>query len=612
MTWPAPYNVVVDADSADRCLRWLGGQRPVLAIDTETDGLHWWEDRMRLLVLGDERRSWVVPTNWAKDDREDTEPNYCRPIAEKLAKYSRPTTFANAKFDLHVLEHYGTPLKTSAARDIQTMSRVLNPNDRAGLKVLGTSIDPNAALLESWQQMMFKSRGWTWSTIPWDNEVYLAYAANDAYLTARLDADLWPRIVGKLRDVYDLDWKVDLICGRMEEKGVRIDVSYCEKQAANLEAEAAALHDALWTEYGIDAGSNDQVAARLDADHVRLPKTPGGKLSVAAAPLAACDHPLAKQVSRLRSLRKFAESYYRGMLRTAEGDIVHPNIRAMGARTGRMSVSDPPFQQLPRTKEVRDTVIPREGNVLVKADYEQIEARILADYTRDPGLIAAFESGEDFFVAAMRQLYGDDTITKDDPRRPIMKGGVYAIMYGAGVAKFAETVKLPLADAERFMLAFHQQFPGVHPFLDSVVAYSRDRQLNTGEALVRTKLGRRELVPPGSDKHYGQTNSLIQGSAADIFKQGMVRVSEVESLIDYMILPVHDEQLLDVPEEYAEDVARALEKAMSDTGLAVPCPVQAKIVKTWGEGYPEGGLSADPEVPYANPNQAPRQGASYA
>ena len=568
---------IVIPKKTEKFKRWLSNSRPVLAIDTETEGLRWWRDKLRLLVVGDVRRSWVIQHPWAPG------------ALESLARYKRPITFANAKFDLHVIEQIMPSFPGHRARDVQVMAGALRPNDRAALKVLGRRIDERADWIESWKDQLFKDRGWSWRTVPIDNEVYVAYAATDAYLTAHLDAELWPQVEASKPDryIYELDWAANLVVKDMETRGARIDRAYCEGKVNDLnvwcDQELAALRD----EYGIDPGSNPQLAAKLEELGAELTVfTEKGKPSVAADVLKEIDHPLARRVLQLRNRRHFAEAYFGAMLDNAgDGDLMHPGIKVKGARTGRMSVEDPPLQQLPRTKEVRDTVVPRDGHRLVLADFDQIEARLTAHYANDQSMLAMFGQPEDFFTLLARRIYKDPSINKDDPRRQKTKNVVYAKGYGAGPEKMAVTAGIPVGEAVEAYQMYEAEFPKVVDLSFDIQERGRKRRLEHGEAFVRTHYGRLEMLPEGSTKFYVLVNQLIQGTAADVFKHSIVRLHKA-GLGEFMTLPVHDEIVCDVPEQDVDAVVEVIREEMPDmTTFRAPLTNDINVVERWGDKY---------------------------
>jgi DNA polymerase-1 len=234
---------------------------------------------------------------------------------------------------------------------------------------------------------------------------------------------------------------------------------------------------------------------------------------------------------------------------------------------------------------MRDAIIARDNNKLVAVDFEQIEMRLLAHFCQDRPLIDAFGEEGDFFMNTARALYGDPDLTKDDPRRNVTKHASYAKVYGAGVPKFAHRADIPLDEAERFIKQFNKRFPGIQRWADEVSATALANYAS-GEGLhVLTEFGRIE-VPESKDKLYTLVNYSIQGTAADIFKQTLLALDDA-GLTDYLILPVHDECLFDVPEEDAEDVKVEAIAQFEKIGAGYTVPLEASgdVVTRWGDKY---------------------------
>lgn len=194
----------------------------------------------------------------------------------------------------------------------------------------------------------------------------------------------------------------------------------------------------------------------------------------------------------------------------------------------------------------------------------------------------------DLHTTTARMVYGDPTIDKKDPRRQPAKSSGFAKVYGAGLEQFAATAGIPVDEARRFMELYSQAFPGVDPFLGQVQAVGRRRLQTDGEAWVKTAGGRRQVASP--DKLYTLTNYLIQGTAADVLKQALVRLDQA-GLAEYAILPVHDEIVFDVPVDLADEVAREAAAIMEVPAevYGVPLTVGVDTYSRWGSKYRPAG-----------------------
>jgi DNA polymerase I len=229
-------------------------------------------------------------------------------------------------------------------------------------------------------------------------------------------------------------------------------------------------------------------------------------------------------------------------------------------------------------KTVRNCIVSRPNHTLIFADFDQIEMRVLASFSKDKGLIDAFHSDADFFVVLSRQIYNDDSIVKSDPRRQLTKNACYAKIYCAGAAKFAETAGISVQSARSFLTRFDELYPRVKKFQSEIIGVAKQRQEQEGVAYVKSILtGRRFIAEKG--KEYALVNYEVQGVAAEIFKMKLV---EIDS--PYLILPIHDEFVLDVPnEEVPETVENVMEVMNDDTILSVPITASVGYGKRWGE-----------------------------
>lgn len=567
-------------ESLDDCFelkRWLGERRPVLGFDTETGGLEWWRQPLRLVQFGDAHTGWSVP--WHR---------WAGLVHEVFEQYEGELVAHNAAFDLHFLEREGVRVARERVHDSSVMAHIDNPIRPRALKQLAAKlIDPDAARgQESLAEGMAKHR-WTWGTVPYDFPPYWIYAALDPALTARLWEKFEPAMRSTYREVYDLEMATLFVCMDMETRGFRADLDYTQRKHDELTGFAAEMYQWVDTNFGVKPGSNDAIANRLLLDGVELGKTTkGGKWSVDEEVLSGLSgkHPLADAVLQYRQATKFAKTYFAKILEVADGDIVHAGLNPLGARTARMSVSSPPLQQLPSDSPlVRDCFIAREGNTLVRIDFDQIEARLLAHFSHEPTMIEAITGGVDLHSFMAARMYGVEEPTKQ--QRKMSKTGTFGKIYGIGVEKFAAQQGVTPGEARAFLSMFDQTFAAVPTFINAVEQTARLRKQTEGTAYITTPIGRRHQLPPREDGYYKLVNYLIQGTAADVLKQKLVAVDSA-GLGEYLVLPVHDEVIFDVPADQAEDVAKVALDVMQDfDSFAVPLTAGAEFGPKWGDSY---------------------------
>jgi DNA polymerase-1 len=299
---------------------------------------------------------------------------------------------------------------------------------------------------------------------------------------------------------------------------------------------------------------------------------------------------LAEQVLQQRKADKLASSYFSNFLKDNVNGFVHPSVRTMGARTGRMSITDPALQTLPSgDSTVRKAFIPKdEDHVIISSDLDQVEFRLTAAFSQDEQLISLFheadQTGGDVFTSIMQQVYQDNTLEKSDPRRKLIKGVIYGKLYGAGVDKMALTAGVQTHIMREVVDAFDSNYPGVKRFQKAVEDAGMRRLNNEGTGYVMTRTGRR--LPCDEDRVYSLTNYLIQATAAEVFKMNLIKLDQAD-LTEYLIVPVHDEIVLQAPRDEAPEVMEVVRQCMTTTeGWAVPLTAGVEgPFESWGDKY---------------------------
>lgn len=573
--------------------RWMGQSRPILAVDTETEGLEWWHHKPRLIQVGDCDEGWAVPWDlWGGA------------VLDALAQYSGPMVMHNAPFDVKIMENWcGSKFPRHRIHDTRVLTHIREPHMPTGLKaVTARLIDAKAARSQRMLADAMKDNGWTWATVPLGFQPYWAYGALDAVLTAQLFELIYDDVMATAPAAYDLEMGTTWCIIDMERKGVALDVEWTKEKLKAFRQYEDQAADWIKENFNLTPGKAQEIIARINADtgYQFTEKTNGGMLSLDRSVLedviAATGHPLAEMVLSRRRIQKMASSYLNKFLEIEYEGRVHASYNLLknewskyGARTGRMSISEPPLQQLPRKNNalpaaiaVRNCFTASEGNVLLMCDFNQIEARLLAHFSRDPGLIQAFLDTGDFFVNIGRQLYDDPTMEKSDPRRTPTKNATYAKIFCAGAEKFAKTAGIPYEQGQAIYSRLSQLFPGMDSFIQQVIQVGERRLKETGQAYVMSPLTRRRWIAD-SDKTYALVNYLIQGVAAEVLKYKDLALMHA-GLGEYMVLNVHDEVILDVPKEDVEDVRVAVEGIMNDDQLfTVPLTADSDIAFRWGE-----------------------------
>jgi DNA polymerase-1 len=481
------------------------------------------------------------------------------------------------------------------------MAQLIDPLGSGALKKLTSQyIDRQAAQLQSVLDEELAKNGWTWGTVPVNFEPYWAYGALDTVLTMRLFEQFWEKCgPGQpYSQAYELEMATRKIVTRMEINGARVDLDYSQKKYDELIAYTEQVKEWGKATYGASITSNIQLVRVLEGLGAEISEfTPSGQKSASADQLKLLlrdgtpeIQQLADVVLKQRKADKLANTYFKNFLNDNVNGFVHPSVKTLGARTGRMTIQNPALQTLPKGDDtVRRAFIPRdEDHVIITSDLDQVEFRMFATLSKDANLINLFNladaTGSDPFTEIGREIYQDPTMQKSDKRRNLIKGVVYGRLYGAGVEKQAMTAGVPKAQMQAVSDAFDLRFPGMILFQKQVEDVGMRRLRAEGQGYVNTWTGRR--LPCDEDRVYTLTNYLIQGGAAEIFKSNLVKLDKAD-LTEFLIVPVHDEIVLNAPRESAEEIKQLVRECMTTRdGWAVPLTADVDgPLETWGDKY---------------------------
>lgn len=575
--------LVETIDDVYEMKRWLGdNRRDVLAIDLETSGLEWWlpSSRIRLAQIGDANAGWAIP--W---DR------WSGAVHELLGSYEGPMVGHNVAFDWKWMKNFGLELPWRKMNDTMTAAHLTDPTGPQGLKVLATRlVDPTAAAGEKVLSKAMAEQGWNWDTVPIDFPPYWGYAALDCVITARLWGIVEPEMHGRLKEAYELELGARGVCNGMELRGAKIDLKYCYEQRERLEAyceETAAYCQATW---GVSPTSPQQVASVFLRDGIELTeRTPKGAFTVNDDVLQTIDHPLAEVVRNVRKAKKVASSYFKNFVNMADAeDRLHPSIRSHEAVTGRMSITAPALQTLPRGPLVRHAFLPNDGEQIVAVDYSNVELRLAAHFSREERMIDAFLNGRDLHTETARGVYGiPDGQDLPPGTRQIAKAVNFTLWYGGGAEAVAAQAKISVDEAKDVLGRYYTAFPRVKPFQLEVERQARMRARTEGVAYVQSPTGRRWTSD--EDKVYKLVNYLIQGTAGEELKRALVRLEQA-GFSDWALVPVHDEVVFSLPDDAIRDgVIHEIAEVMEERErYAVPLEVEASgPYPTWGTKYME-------------------------
>jgi DNA polymerase-1 len=597
------FTLVDSLETANDFVRWLGERRPLnaIAIDTETgerpggqrkDALSPWHGQLRLVQVGDAQRGWSIP--WDK---------WKGVFYEGMEKFDGPIVCHNIAFEAKWFEiHSDWRIPWHRAHDTMLMAKIIDPLGTGALKKLTQQhIDPLAAYLQDELDRGLLDNGWTWGTVPYKFQPYWAYGALDTVLTMHLFHRFWKDCAPGQRFSYTYELEMDTrrIVTQMELNGARLDLEYSQQKYDELVGYTEQVRDWAKNTYNISIGSNQQLVRKLEdlgADITEY--TESGQKSASADQMKMLVRDGNEEVKQLanttlsyRKAGKLASTYFLNFINDNIDGFVHPSVNTMGARTGRMSIQNPALQTLPKGDDtVRRAFLPKdEDHVIITSDLDQVEFRMFASLSEDPNLIQLFlradATGSDPFTEIGREIYRDSSMQKSDKRRALIKGVVYGRLYGAGVSKQAITAGVPEEQMRSVSNAFDERFPGMQVFQKKVENIGSRRLESEGVGYIETWTGRH--LPCDEDRVYTLVNYMIQGGAAEVFKSNLRKLDQAD-LTELLIVPVHDEIVLNAPREDAEEIKQLVKKCMTTTGGIWDVPLTADVdgpLENWGAKY---------------------------
>nr|WP_314105999.1 DNA polymerase I [uncultured Neisseria sp.] len=580
--------------------------RPV-AIDTETTSL----DAMNAALVGisiafQAGEAVYIPVGHSLTaapeqlDLQDVlgrlKPHLENPALKKIGQ--------NLKYDQHVFANYGIALN-GIAGDAMLASYIIESHLGHGLDELSERwLGLETITYESLCGKGAKQIGFADVAIEQATE----YAAQDADFALRLEAHLRAQMDAKQLEMYEkMELPVAQVLFEMERNGVQIDRAELARQSAELGAELMKLEQAAYAAAGqpFNLNSPKQLQEIL-FDKMGIPtkglkKTAKGGISTNEAVLEqlAPDYPLPKIILQNRSLAKLKSTYtdkLPEMISPKDGR-VHTTYAQAVAITGRLASNNPNLQNIPiRTAEgrrVRRAFTAPQGSVIVSADYSQIELRIMAHLSGDKTLIAAFQNGEDVHRRTAAEVFGTAPENVSPEQRRYAKTINFGLIYGMGQYGLAKSLGIDNLSAKTFIDRYFARYPGVAEYMQ------RTKEQAAAQGFVETLFGRRLYLPDIRNKNANARagaeraaiNAPMQGTASDLIKRAMIDVSHWLSddlLQSKLIMQVHDELVLEVPEAELDLVKEKLPQIMAkvDEGmLKVPLVAEVGVGMNWEEAH---------------------------
>ncbi len=597
---PHDFTLIKTADEAEAlCQKLLAAD--VLCFDTETTSVEASSSAeiVGLSVAIRPGEAWFVrmPADeaGARDILSRLSPAFENPKSLKVGQ--------NMKFDVMVLSRYGVEVRgkwfdTMIAHFLLFPSRRHNMDDMAEELLQYKTIHIEALIGSGAKQK-------TMAQVP--DEQILDYAAEDAEVTFRLYEALRPMVDADAdisRVFRDIDMPLVPVLADMEMAGVELDSHALDEYASFLRSRISEVEKKIYELAGMEfnVASPKQVGdvlfEKLKIDpSAKKTKTGGYVTNEETLQKLAHDNPIVAEILTFRGLTKLLGTYAEALpkLVNPKTGRIHTSFNQTVVVTGRLSSSSPNLQNIPVRdedgKRVRECFVAKPGCKIVSADYSQVELRLMAHFSQDEHLLSAFRNGEDVHAATAAKIYGlpISEVTPDQRRRA--KTANFGIIYGISAFGLAERLDIPRKEAKDLIDGYFQSFPGVKAYMDKCVDDARQ----TG--VVKTLYGRRRELPDINSRNQvvrgvaerNAINAPIQGTAADIIKIAMAHVHDALRSGGFrarMILQVHDELVLEVPEEEVDAVSALVrEKMEGAASLSVPLTAEVGVGDNWLQAH---------------------------
>jgi DNA polymerase-1 len=585
--------VLVRSDDAFSDFRdWLLERQRPLAYDIEASGLDTYSPEwvIKSIQWGDQDKAFVFIWN---------EPWFQKSIDLVMNETDYRLLAHNATFDALGLDrhnHVDAIELLARTYDTKILSHLADPRSRQeggvghGLKNLAAHhVDKSAPDSDSALKEVFQQNKWSvqqgWKNIPATHPTLVQYAGMDVILTARLFPKLRQEIKRQTMDhLVKYEHQILMLVADMERRGMRIDIEYAKRLVEDMTKEEHRNIDIVKSFGVANHNATKDVAAGLQALGVKLLETTNsGALKVDKTILnAICDDEdagdarvLAQAVMAAKNNAKWRDSYVTASLASMDSDgRVHPKINSLQARTGRMSINNPPLQQLPSGGDaIRRMFLAEDGCRMASIDFSGVELRVLAALSQDPVMLKVFKEGAD-----LHQTTADNT----GVTRKVAKTVNFGKVYGAGPKTLARQSGLTVEEAQKVCDLFDSTYQGVTKFSHQLAFPVKKGQ----RSYVVTHTGRK--LPVDEERPYAALNYCIQSTARDVLGRAMLKVRDA-GLWDYAVLPIHDEILFSFPEDKAEELCReagvVMEMILKDVHISTEPDLGGS---SWGTLYTEG------------------------
>ncbi len=597
---PHNYRLVDSIEKINELVKLLENQHE-FCFDTETTGLEWHKaDLVGMAFSIAPSEAYYVPVNSDKNEAQSVV-NCFKHVFEndQISKIGQ-----NIKYDILILMNYNVFVKGKIF-DTLIAHYLLQPELKHGLDYLANIyLDYQMVSIESLIGAKGKNQ-LSMRSVP--VEKVKEYAGEDADITYKLKDILLKQLKKEnlLPLATEIEMPLTLVLADIEKAGFTLDVNSLNEYAKILQEEAIITEQKIYQHagYEFNIASPKQLGEvlfdRMKIDeNAKRTKTKQYSTSEETLIKLKDKHPIISLILDFRSLKKLLSTYIEalpGLINNKTGKI-HTSFNQAVAATGRLSSNKPNLQNIPireeRGKEIRKSFIPSDNNhILVAADYSQIELRLMAHMSGDRDMIEAFERGEDIHTATAAKIYNTplDKVTGDMRRNA--KTANFGIIYGISAFGLSQRLNIPRSEAKELIDGYFENFSRVKMYMDECIKKARE----TG--YVETMMGRRRYLKDINSRNgvvrgvaeRNAINAPIQGSAADIIKLAMVKISEmfhVKQINSKMILQVHDELIFDVQHDELEDVKKIVKQEMENAvQLKVPLIVEMGSGNNWLEAH---------------------------
>ncbi|WP_226583636.1 DNA polymerase I [Halobacillus litoralis] len=436
---------------------------------------------------------------------------------------------------------------------------------------------------------------------PDDDEVFHDHIARKGTILYRIKEQMEQQLQeNEQYDLYkDLEMPLAVILGRMEHRGVKVDVDRLEKMGDELEERLNKVEQEIYELAGEEFNLNSPkqlgpiLFEKLELPVIKKTKT-GYSTSADVLEQLEDKHEIIPKILLNRQLRKLKSTYVEGLLKVVHEDTgkIHTRFNQALTQTGRLSSTDPNLQNIPirleEGRKIRQAFVPsQEGWVMFASDYSQIELRVLAHIAQDEKLMQAFREDEDIHTQTASEVFGVPSEEVTGEMRRQAKAVNFGIVYGISDYGLSQSLGISRKDAQAFIDKYFESYPGVKTYMDETVREAKE----TG--YVKTFMNRRRYLPDITSRNFNKRgfaertamNTPIQGSAADIIKKAMIDLEgklQSEGLEAKVLLQVHDELIIEAPKEEITQLEEMVASVMESTvSLDVPLKVDSSYGDTW-------------------------------